>query len=175
MDKNYLIEPEIIQTKIYYLRGKKVMLDEDLALLYDVATGNLNKAVRRNKSRFPQDFCFQLNKEEYEVLRFQIGISKTGKGGRRYLPLVFTEQGIAMLSSVLNSERAIKVNIQIMRTFVKLRELLTGHKELRQKIEEMEQKYDQQFRIVFEAIRELLVNPEQPKKIGFVRDKDKNN
>ncbi len=117
-----LISVEIIERKILLIRGHKVMLDADLAELYEVETFNLNKAVKRNIDRFPEDFMFQLSKEEAASLRFQIGMSKTeGRGGRRYLPYVFTEQGVAMLSTVLNSERAVKVNIEIMRTFVRLR------------------------------------------------------
>jgi phage regulator Rha-like protein len=166
-----IIPAELIENKIYLIRGKKVMLDSDLAELYDVETFNLNKAVKRNISRFPEDFMFQLTKEETGSLTFQIGISK-GRGGRRYLPYVFTEQGIAMLSSVLNSERAIQVNIQIMRTFIKIKEMLVSHKDLKQKIEEMEKKYDSQFKIVFNAIKELMSAPEKPsRKIGFKTEK----
>ncbi len=161
------IQEEIIQSKIYFLRGRKVMVDSDLAELYDVKTKSLNLAVKRNKTRFPQDFMFQLNKDETYRLRFQFETSKP-RGGRRYLPYVFTEQGVAMLSSVLHSERAIQVNIQIMRTFSKIRQMLEAHKELRQKIEEMEKKYNHQFKIVFDTLRQLL-QPQAPlkRKIGF--------
>jgi hypothetical protein len=130
-----LIPVEIIEKKILLIRGEKVMLDSDLAQLYEVETFNLNKAVKRNSERFPEDFMFQLNKEEADSLRFQIGMSKTsGSGGRRYLPYVFTEQGVAMLSSVLNSQRAVKVNIEIMRTFVKLRNYFLPMQNLRENL-----------------------------------------
>lgn len=144
-----------------------MLFDRDLAALYGVTTGNFNKTVKRNIERFPDDFMFQLTKEEYDSLRFQFGILKRGRHSK-YLPYVFTENGVAMLSGVLNSERAVQVNIQIMRTFTRLREMLLTHKDLRQKIEEMEQKYDYQFKIVFEAIKQLLEPPAKPKKpIGF--------
>jgi predicted restriction endonuclease len=131
------------------------MLDADLAGLYGVTTKRLNEQVRRNRSRFPDDFMFQLTAEEVLSLRSQIATSKQGRGGRRYAPLVFTEQGIAMLSTVLNSERAIQVNIEIMRAFVRLRELMATHKDLVRRLNEMEKKYDAQFKVVFDAIREL--------------------
>ena len=161
-----LIPIEAIEKKIFLLRGKKVMLDKDLADLYGVETFNLNKAVRRNIDRFPSDFMFQLTKEEFDNLIFQFGISSWG--GTRKLPYAFTEQGVAMLSSVLRSKRAAQVNIEIMRAFVKLRELLATHKELARKLEELEKKYDSQFRIVFDAIRQLMIPPEKTKhQIGF--------
>ncbi len=161
-----LVPKEVIENKILLVRGRKVMLDRDLAVLYGVTTGNLNKAVKRRIERFPEDFMFQLSKEEFENLMFQFGISSWG--GTRKLPLAFTENGVAMLSSVLNSERAAQVNIRIMRTFTKLREMLLTHKDLRLKIEEMEKKYDYQFTIVFDAIKRLLESPAKPKKpIGF--------
>ena len=142
------------------------MLDRDLAGLYGVATGNLNKAVSRNIERFPEDFMFQLTKEEFKNLIFHFGTSSWG--GTRKLPRAFTEQGVAMLSSVLKSKRAIQVNIQIMRAFIKLKEMLSTHKDLKQKIEEMEKRYDYQFKIVFDAIKQLLEPPVNPKgKIGF--------
>ena len=146
-----------------------VMLDADLAALYRVTTSQLNRAVQRNRDRFPEDFMFQLNREEIEALRFHIGMSKReGRGGRRYAPYAFTEQGIAMLSSVLHSARAVHVNIAIMRTFVRLRKMLTSNEGLRRKIEEMEKRYDTQFQIVFTAIKEMLEAPEKPKRtIGF--------
>ena len=160
------VPQEVIQNKIYLIRGKKVMLDRDLAELYGVTTGNFNKAVKRNIKRFPVDFMFQLNRKEATVLRFQFGSLKRG-AHTKYLPYAFTEYGILMLSSVLNSDRAIQVNIQIMRAFTKLREMLASHKELRIK-EEMEQKYDYQFKVVFKAIKELLEPPQRPKRaIGF--------
>jgi hypothetical protein len=169
-----LIPVEIIEKKILLIRGHKVMLDSDLAMLYEVETFNLNKAVKRNIDRFPEDFMFQLTTEEAGALRFQIGISKTeGRGGRRYLPYVFTEQGVAMLSTVLNSERAVKVNIEIMRTFVKLRQMLASNAELARKLEVLEKKYDAQFKVVFAAIRQLMSPPISKKaKIGFRREKD---
>jgi len=149
-----LIQSEVIENKIFLVRGKKVMFDRDLAVLYGVTTGNLNKAVNRNIERFPDDFMFQLAKEEGDSLRFQIGISKTeGRGGRRFLPYAFTENGVAMLSSVLNSERAIHVNIQIMRTFTKLREMLASNKELAKRLDEMEKKYDSQFKGVLKEMK----------------------
>ena len=208
--KKQIIPIESIQQKIYYIRGEKVMLDRDLAVLYGVELRTLNQAVKRNKKRFPNDFMFQLNKKEYEILKFHFGTSSysgdflrfqngtldrslksqivtsrssdkslrsqfvilekgPGRGKYpKYLPYAFTEQGVAMLSSVLNSERAIQVNIQIMRTFTKLRKLLATHKELKEKIERMEKKYDKQFRVVFEAIKMLIKEDEKPKKkIGF--------
>ena len=166
-----LIPAEVIERKIYLIRGQKVMLDNDLAELYKVETRTLIQAVKRNTKRFPLDFMFQLNNQEVISLRSQIVISKTGRGGRRYLPYVFTEQGVAMLSSVLNSDRAIEVNIQIMRAFVKLREMIASHKELAKKLDELESKYDEQFKVVFDAIRELMT-PSVPKKskIGFRRE-----
>lgn len=145
------------------------MFDRDLAELYGVETKNLNKAVKRNRVRFPTDFMFQLNKQEAEIWgsRFQIGTLKRGQN-IKYAPYVFTEQGVAMLSSVLNSKPAIQVNIQIMRTFTKLREMLATNKELRDKIEKLERKYDQRFKVVFNAIRNLLSTEEKPKgQFGF--------
>jgi ORF6N domain len=166
-----LIPVELIERRIYLIRGRKVMLDRDLAALYEVETFNLNKAVKRNRDRFPEDFMFQLTREEAAPLRFQIGMSKpVGRGGRRTLPYAFTEQGVAMLSSVLNSRRAVQVNIAIMRAFVRLRELLATHRDLAAKLEAMERKYDKQFKVVFEILRELMEPPRGPEKgpIGFV-------
>jgi len=149
----------------------KVILDADLAELYEVETKILNKAVKRHLDRFPEDFMFQLTTEEAENLRFRFGTSRRTHGGRRYLPYAFTEQGVAMLSSVLNSELAIQVNIRIMRAFTKLRQMLATHDDLRRKIEDMEANYDEQFRVVFEALRQLLETDEQPeRRIGFVRE-----
>ena len=160
--------PDRIESKIFLIRGKKVMLDRDLAALYGVETRTLNQAVRRNPERFPADFMFQLNAREMEIWRSQIVISNSEKMGLRRRPLAFTEQGVAMLSSVLNSKRAIQVNIQIIRTFTKLRELIASNKELREKIEKLENKYDQQFKVVFDAIKRLLQTPaKSPQKIGF--------
>ena len=163
-----LISIENIEKAIYFIRGEKVMLDRDLALLYGVETKILNRAVKRNLQRFPLDFMFQLTEDEAEALRCQIGTSNKGRGGRRYLPYVFTEQGVAMLSSVLNSERAITVNIEIMRAFVKLRQLLASNTELARRLDELESKYDKQFKIVFVAIRQLMAKPVRDRKeIGF--------
>ncbi|MBI2639134.1 ORF6N domain-containing protein [Candidatus Peregrinibacteria bacterium] len=164
-----------IERKIFLIRGKKVILDNHLAALYDVKTKALNQAVRRNIKRFPADFMFRLNNREMKIwslymatsnLRSQIVTSSYG--GRRYHAYAFTEQGVAMLSSVLNSERAIQVNIQIMRTFTKLREMLATHRELKEKIEKLEKRYDKQFRIIFDVIKKLLAVEEKPKQsIGF--------
>lgn len=161
-----IISQEVIENKIFVIRGRKVMFDRDLASLYWVKTSQLTRQVRRNIKRFPDDFMFHLTGEEFTNLKRHFGTSSWG--GTRKLPYVFTENGVAMLSSVLNSERAIQVNIQIMRTFTKVREMLLTHKELKQKIEEMEKKYNYQFKIVFDAIKQLLEPPEKPKrKIGF--------
>ena len=164
-----LIPVEVIERRIYLIRGHKVMLDSDLAQLHQVATKNLNKAVGRNLERFPADFMFQLTKEEAESLRFQFGTSKQGRGGRRYAPYAFTEQGVAMLSSVLKSKRAVQVNIAIMRTFVRLRELFATHRDLARKLAAMEKKYDARFRVVFDAIRNLMEPPpaRPGRRIGF--------
>jgi hypothetical protein len=156
-----------VERGILLVRGQKVMLDADLARLYGVTTGNLNKAVKRNQTRFPGDLMFQLTAKEAESLIFQSGRSK-GRGGRRHRPYAFTEQGVAMLSSVLNSERAVQVNIAIMRTFVRLREMLLSNTELARKLAALENKYDAQFKVVFDAIRELMLPPAPPKRqIGF--------
>ena len=161
-----------ISSKIYLIRGKRVMLDSDLAELYGVLTKNLNKTVQRNFARFPEDFMFQLTPDEVESLRFQFGTSKKGRGGRRYLPYAFTQEGVAMLSGVLNSPRAIQANVLIMRAFIKLREMVATNELIRQKIEELERKYethDKQFKAIFEALRDLLEPAKAPKKkpIGF--------
>jgi len=159
----------VIERRIYIVRGLKVMLDSDLAELYQVETKNLNKAVKRNIARFPGDFMFQLTEEEWNLLRFQTGTSNTDRGGRRYMPYVFTEQGVAMLSSVLNSERSVQVNIAIMRAFVQLREIAVSHKDLLQKVNEMEKKYDENFRVVFAALKRLMEPQPLPlkRRIGF--------
>ena len=158
---------EIIQNMIFIIRGKKVMLDYDLSSLYGVETKQLKRAVRRNLSRFPSDFMFELTEDENASLRRQFGTLKRGQHSK-YSPFVFTEQGVAMLSSVLNSERAIQVNIDIMRTFTKLREIIAIHKDLKKKFEEMEQKYDKQFQIVFAELKKLMEEPQKPKgKLGF--------
>lgn len=168
-----LISHKAIEQRIFHIRGQKVMLDRDLAELYKVETRTLIQAVKRNINRFPSDFMFQLNYQEVASLRSQIVTSKSGRGGRRYMPYVFTEQGVAMLSTVLNSDRAIEVNIQIMRAFVKLREMIASNKELAKRLDELESKYDEQFKVVFDAIRELMI-PAEPKKrrIGFRRERE---
>jgi ORF6N domain-containing protein len=163
-----------IAQSIRVLRGQKVMFDFDLARLYFVTTGNLNKAVSRNRNRFPADFMFRITAEEAENLIFQFGISSWG--GRRRLPYAFTEQGVAMLSSVLNSKRAVKVNIAIMRAFVKLRETIETNRELARKFSQLEQrvdKHDDEIAAILDAIRQLMAPPEKPRReIGFhVRDK----
>jgi hypothetical protein len=165
-----LVPLEAIQNKIYLIRGQKVMLDNDLAALYQVSTKRLNEQVKRNLKRFPDDFMIRLTEEENNSLRSHFATLKRGKH-KKYLPYAFTEQGVAMLSSILNSERAIQVNIAIMRAFIKLREVMSTHKELARKIDDMEKKYDAQFKVVFEAIRRLLTTPEKPKKrIGFYKE-----
>jgi hypothetical protein len=165
-----LVPPERIERSILLIRGHKVMLSTDLAELYQVEARTLVQAVKRNIARFPQDFMFQLTKEEFSNLKSQIVISSWG-GLRRAAPYAFTEQGVAMLSSVLRSKRAVQVNIEIMRTFVRLRRILASHAELARKLDALEKKYDTQFKIVFDAIRQLSSppEPEPPKKrIGFV-------
>ena len=163
------VSVELIENKILLIRGEKVMIDADLAGLYEVPVKVLNQAVKRNIDRFPADFMFQLSKEEDDSLRSQTVTLKKGRGThRKYLPYVFTEQGVAMLSSVLNSERAVKVNIEIMRAFVKLRQMLASNAELMKKMTDLEKKYDDQFKVVFQAIYELMKPPEPKKKqIGF--------
>lgn len=162
---------QVIQNKIYEIRGQKVMLDFDLAELYETETKRLKEAVRRNIDRFPYDFMFELNKEEFETLRTQIATSK--RGGTRYAPFAFTEQGVAMLASVLNSAKAIEVNIQIVRAFVFLRQYALNSKEITEKLEQLEQKYNKQFKDVYEAINYLLQKDKQDtdtkerKRIGF--------
>ena len=161
---------EGIEGRIYSLRGQRVMLSHDLAALYQVETKVLMQAIRRSIERFPEDFAFKLTNQEFAFLRSQTVTSSWG--GTRYAPFAFTEQGVAMLSSVLQSERAIAVNIEIMRTFVKLRGLLESDKELSRKLDALEKKYDAQFQVVFEAIRELMTPPLPPskKRIGFIQD-----
>ncbi|MFH1874879.1 MAG: ORF6N domain-containing protein [Pseudomonadota bacterium] len=168
-----LIPTENIQQMIYLIREEKVMLDSDLAKLYDVQTKAINRAVKRNRKRFPSDFVFQLTNQEVAALRCHFGTSKfpnmLGVGGRRYLPYVFTEQGVAMLSGVLKSERAIAVNVAIMRAFVQLRKMIISHKDLARKLELMEKKYDVRFKVIFDALRKLMDTPciKEKKKIGF--------
>ena len=172
MTKHDLVVPVArIQKSIFLFRGQKVLLDMDLAEFYGVETRSLIQAVKRNIERFPSDFVFQLDQDEFDSLRSQIVISK-GKGGRRYLPYAFTEQGVAMLSSVLRSKRAIQVNVAIMRTFVKLREILSTHKELAHQLVDLERRledHDEQIQTIFEAIRQLMAPPEQPQKIYPVK------
>jgi phage regulator Rha-like protein len=167
----YLVPVERIESKIYLIRSQKVMLDRDLADLYGVETKKLKQAVKRNRDRFPEDFMFELNKEEFSNWRSQFVTSNSDKIGLRWKPFAFTEQGVAMLSSVLRSKRAIQVNISIMRAFVKLRQILSAHKELSQKLKELEQRmdgYDSKIQVIFEAIRKLMAPPEKHKqRIGF--------
>lgn len=170
-DTHSLIPAERVERAILVIRGQKVMLDKDLADLYGVETKRLIEAVKRNIRRFPADFMFQLNEDEYAPLRSQFATSNapSGRGGRRYAPFAFTEQGVAMLSSVLRSDRAIDVNVAIMRAFVRLREMLASHADLARKLAAMEKKYDAQFKVVFDAIRQLMApsdaKPKRP--IGF--------
>ena len=167
-----IVHSPTISSRIYLIRGKRILLDSDLAELYGVRTKALNLAVRRNSDRFPDDFMFQLTADEAVSLRFQFETSKKGRGGRRYLPYAFTQEGVAMLSGVLNSPRAIQANILIMRAFIKLREMAATNELIRQKIEELERKYDKhdkQFKVIFEVLRDLLETEKAPKRqpIGF--------
>ncbi len=176
------LRPENVAQLVFFIRGEKVMLDADLAMLYGVEARSLNQAVSRNRKRFPADFMFQLSEKEYEGIRSQFVTASGGKKlnssqtvmssrkhrGRSYRPYAFTEQGVAMLSSVLRSSRAVEVNIAIMRTFVQLRRLMDGNADLARKIEDLEKKYDEQFAVVFEAIKQLIAPPAPTKKqIGF--------
>ena len=162
-----LVPSDRIAQQILMLRGQKVLLDVDLASLFGVGTKVLVQAVKRNSDRFPADFMFHLTKQEVANLRSQIVTSRSW-GGRRRAPYAFTEQGVAMLSSVLRSPRAVQVNIEIMRAFVKLRELLAGHRELAEKLAQLERKYDKQFKSIFDAIRQLMESPAKGKRpIGF--------
>jgi len=172
--KTPAVRAEAIAQSIAMLRGQKVLLDSDLARLYGVPTKVLVQAVKRNRERFPEDFMFQLTADEWEALRSQFVTSNAGRGGRRYTPYAFTEQGVAMLSSVLNSPRAIAVNIEIMRAFVRLREMLASNRELKQRLDELERRlgaHDRAIASILTAIRELMSPPEAPKKrrIGFVQ------
>jgi len=162
-ESNALIPSERIERAILLIRGQKVMIDADLATLYAVQTGQLVRAVKRNIDRFPADFAFQLTAQEFTNLKCQIGISSLW-GGRRTPPWAFTEQGVAMLSSVLRSKRAVQVNIEIMRTFVRLRELLARHADLARRLDELEKKYDKQFAVVFDAIRQLMTPPKEARR-----------
>jgi hypothetical protein len=173
-----IIRVEIIERRIYLIRGQKVMLDSDLAELYQVTTGNLNLAVRRNVNRFPADFMFQLTKEETRSLLLQIARAKTGRGGRQTQPYAFTELGVAMLSSVLNSERAVQVNIRVMRAFVKIRELLSSDKDLAHKLESLERtqkEHGAHINAIWNAIQKLIEPPKKRKRpIGFFAGSEKN-
>lgn len=168
------VSVQLIERRIYLIRGQKVMIDFDLAELYGVPTKRLNERVSRNKSRFPQDFMFRLTKEEAGSLRSQFATSSGGHGGRRYMPCAFTEQGVAMLSTVLNSEQAIEVNIAIMRAFVRLRQILETNEELNRKFAAVIKKlstHDKYFRVVFEELKKLTEKPSsQGKQIGFRGD-----
>ncbi len=168
MPKRQAVVPvERIESRILLIRGHKVMLDADLAGLYGVETKALTRAVRRNLDRFPDDFMFQLDAEEFANLRRQFGTSSQW-GGRRYPPYAFTEQGVAMLSSVLRSKRAVLVNIEIMRAFVRLRRMLASHADPQRRLDDLERKYDAKFKVVFEAIRQLMIPPEKKHQpIGF--------
>lgn len=176
MTKKIAIPDEVVISKIYLIRNHKVMLDIDLAELYQVETGRLNEQVKRNADRFPEDFMFQLTNEEWESLRSQFAISKKGRGGRRYAPFAFSEHGVLMLSSVLNSERAIQVNIQIMRIYSKLKGMIMDHKDILLKLEKLEgkvSKHDENFKVVFDYLRELLNPKTEPlRKIGFKRKEE---
>ncbi len=177
-----VLKPENVAQLVFFIRGEKVMLDADLAKLYGVTTKALNQAMRRNRARFPEDFAFRLSGEEFDNLRSQIVTTSSNPSviwsqivtrSQKYrrsdsLPVAFTEQGVAMLSSVLRSTRAVEVNIAIMRTFVQLRRLMDTNRDLARKIEALEKKYDEQFAVVFEAIKELITPPSPPRKrIGF--------
>ena len=166
------LKETVIEKMIYVIRDQKVMLDSDLADLYGVETRVLNQSVQRNLARFPNDFMFQLTEEEHDSLRSQIVISKKGKGGRRYMPYVFTENGVAMLSSVLNSEKAILINVSIMRIFTRLRSFLLLEKDLSDRVTKLEQGTNQMFKVVFERLDnyEEMVTPKLPgnrKKVGL--------
>lgn len=173
--KTSLVALRAISRKRHIIRGNRVLLDSDLAELYGVPTKRPNEQVRRNKDRFPKDFMFELTKKEAHILRSQFATSKPSAGGRRYLPYVFTEQGVAMLLSVLNSDRAIRVNIAIMRAFVQLRQILATHHELAKKLDELEKKYDKRFQIVFEVLNKLIEPPPiKSNPIGFSMNKPHN-
>jgi hypothetical protein len=173
MTEGLSLEPvERVGRAIRLIRGEKVILDADLAELYGVSTRVLVQAVKRNPERFPEDFMFQLTAEEFTVLRSQF-VTSRGWGGRRYPPYAFTEQGVAMLSGVLRSPRAVRVNIEIMRAFVRMRQLLASHAKLEKKLLELEEKYDGQFAMVFEALKQLMALPEPKRlRIGFRREED---
>jgi len=170
-ESQVVVPTETIERRILLIRGQKVLLDMDLAELYAVETRTLKRAVRRNRNRFPPDFMFELTPEEHRILRCQFGTLRWGAHSK-YLPFAFTEQGVAMLSGILTSPRAVMVNVAIMRAFVRLRELIASNRELAHRLDELERKYDVQFKVVFDAIRKLMEKPkpypESPKqKIGF--------
>ena len=171
MSKNLTPIPlERIERAILLLRGERVILDSELAKLYGVTTTRLNQQVRRNEERFPADFMFRLTTEEHDSLMLQIATSKSGRGGRRKLPLVFTEHGAIMAANVLNSQRAVRASVEVVRAFIHLRRILASNEELARKLEKLETRYDRKFRVVFDAIRQLMTPP-QPKrrKIGFAQ------
>jgi hypothetical protein len=171
MEETLLVPDEAIAAQIHWIRGEKVMLDEDLAALYQVPTKRLNEQVRRNMDRFPEDFMFVLDEREWDPLRSQFATSKKGRGGRRYPPMAFTEHGVLMLSSVLNSERAIAVNIRIMRIFVRMNRILMNDRELLLRLERMEDRQDtsdEALARLFEAVRQLMEKPAwDRKRLGF--------
>ena len=173
-DKKAIVSVKQIESLILILCGQRVMFDADLAVLYGVETRVLVQAVKRNIERFPEDFMFQLTGEDFDILRSQ-SVTSSQWGGRRYPPYAFTEQGVAMLSSVLRSKKAVNVNIEIMRAFVRLRRLLASHEKLARKLDSLEKKYDSQFKVVFKAIRQLMKPPSKgsKKEIGFKREKGK--
>lgn len=171
----YNITPADIRGLIHHVRGKAVMFDSDLAVLYQVGTKRLNEAVKRNARRFPEDFMFQLTPSEHTSLRSQFATSNAGRGGRRYLPFAFTEQGVTMLACILNSSIAVDVNIQIVRAFVQIRRFGLSVVDLKRKIDSMERKYDHNFKIVFDALRKLVnppLPPKNPRRIGFAGPED---
>jgi phage regulator Rha-like protein len=173
--KSVMIPDELVMNKIYLIRGQKVMIDKDLAELYSVETKRLKEAIRRNISRFPEDFMFELTSAEFESLRTQIATLKTGRGQHpKYMPFAFTEQGVAMLSSVLNSETAIRVNIQIIRVFTRMREMIMTHKDILLQLEKIEKKlseHNEDIQLIFKYLKQLLIPPEYltRQKIGFKR------
>lgn len=168
MTQSGLIPAERIEKSIYLIRGEKVMLDRELAALYGVETKMLKRAVKRNIDRFPKDFMFVLDPTEFQNWRCQFGTSNADRKGLRYPPMAFTEHGILMLSSVLNSKRAVNVNIEIMRAFVRLRRMLASNAELSRRLDELEKKHDRQYRVVFEAVRKLMAPPSvKRRQIGF--------
>lgn len=176
MAKAIVLAEEAIISKIYLIRGQKVMIDRDLAELYGVETKRLKEAVRRNRRRFPMDFMFEMNKEEFEDWRTQNATSKEDKQGLRYAPFCFTEQGVTMLSCVLNSERAIEVNIRIMRIYAKMREMLSTHADILLKLEQLERKvdgHDENIQVIFSYLKQLLDPAQEPRpRIGFRRNNE---